>query len=222
MWRKTPADAPRRSTVARRGTQVRPSVSASVRRSRRASAGSRPSAGRRRRGSEVENGSAGPSPSQPPPTIWCGCQNCWRKPHERAHGLQARRPLADRQADIWDRAYLDLDGPARIVIGADGRGEIAFGAMQATLDVEYGPTSIAFTWIGSDEMDEVSGEGTPNCSTTAPSRSNSNTTVATRLSSKRSGTVFQQPASVGGSCSDPRGAVAKGGADGGAAADEGR
>ena len=31
--------------------------------------------------------------------------------------------------------------------------------MQATLDVEYGPTSIAFTWIGFDEMDEVSGEG---------------------------------------------------------------
>jgi hypothetical protein len=62
------------------------------------------------------------------------------------------------EADIWDRAYLDLCGPAAIVIGADGRGEIAFGAMQATLDVEYAPTSFAFTWIGSDEMDEVSGE----------------------------------------------------------------
>jgi len=63
------------------------------------------------------------------------------------------------EADIWDRAYLDLCGPAKIIIGATGRGEIAFGAMQATLDVEYGPTSIAFTWIGFDEMDEVSGEG---------------------------------------------------------------
>ena len=63
------------------------------------------------------------------------------------------------EADIWDRAYLDLDGPATIVISADGRGEIAFGAMQATLDVEYGPISIAFTWIGCDEGDEVSGEG---------------------------------------------------------------
>ncbi len=63
------------------------------------------------------------------------------------------------EADIWDRAYLDLCGPATIIIGADGRGEIAFGAMQATLEVEYGPTSIAFTWIGFDEMDEVSGEG---------------------------------------------------------------
>ncbi len=63
------------------------------------------------------------------------------------------------EADIWDRAYLDLCGPAKIVIGADGRGEIAFGAMQATLDVEYGPTSMTFTWIGFDEMDEISGEG---------------------------------------------------------------
>lgn len=32
--------------------------------------------------------------------------------------------------------------------------------MQATLDLEYGPTSIAFAWMGFDEMDEVSGEGT--------------------------------------------------------------
>jgi hypothetical protein len=65
---------------------------------------------------------------------------------------------------------------------------------RASLDVEYGPTSIAFTWIGSDEMDEVSGEGKPNCSKTASSRSNSNTTMATRPSSKRLGKVFQQPA----------------------------
>jgi hypothetical protein len=63
------------------------------------------------------------------------------------------------EADIWDRAYLDLCGPAAMVIDADGRGEIAFGAMQATLDVEYGPTSIAFTWTGCDEGTEVSGEG---------------------------------------------------------------
>jgi len=63
------------------------------------------------------------------------------------------------EADLWDRDYLDLCGPAEIVIGAEGCGEIAFGAMQATLDIEYGPTSIAFTWMGFDEMDDVSGEG---------------------------------------------------------------
>lgn len=64
------------------------------------------------------------------------------------------------EADLRDLAYLDLCGEATIVVGAEGRGEIAFGAMQATLDLEYGPTSIAFTWTGFDEMDEVSGEGT--------------------------------------------------------------
>ena len=36
------------------------------------------------------------------------------------------------EADLWDRDYLDLCGPAAITIGAGNRGEIAFGAMQAT------------------------------------------------------------------------------------------
>ncbi|MFZ2159971.1 MAG: hypothetical protein WAV72_28170 [Bradyrhizobium sp.] len=62
-------------------------------------------------------------------------------------------------ADLWDRDYLDLCGPAAIVIGAQGRGEIAFGAMQATLDIEYSRSSVAFAWTGFDEGDEISGEG---------------------------------------------------------------
>jgi hypothetical protein len=64
------------------------------------------------------------------------------------------------EADLWDRDYLDLCGPAAIVIGAEGRGEIAFGAMQATLDIEYSRSSIGFAWTGFDEGDEISGEGT--------------------------------------------------------------
>jgi hypothetical protein len=64
------------------------------------------------------------------------------------------------EADLWDRDYLDLCGPAAITIGADGHGEIVFGAMQATLDIEYGRSSVGFTWIGFDEMDQVAGEGT--------------------------------------------------------------
>jgi hypothetical protein len=63
------------------------------------------------------------------------------------------------EADLWDRDHLDLDGPATITIGADGHGEIAFGAMQAGLDLEYSPSMIFFTWAGFDEMDEVSGSG---------------------------------------------------------------
>jgi hypothetical protein len=62
-------------------------------------------------------------------------------------------------ADLWDRDYLDLCGPAVIAIGADGHGEISFGAMQGALDIEYSRSSIGFTWVGFDEMDEVSGDG---------------------------------------------------------------
>ena len=63
------------------------------------------------------------------------------------------------EADLWDRDYLDLIEPATMTILADGHGEIAFGAMQAGLDLEYGRSVIVFTWAGFDEMDEVSGSG---------------------------------------------------------------
>ena len=62
-------------------------------------------------------------------------------------------------ADIWDRDHLDLCGPATITITDHGRGEIAFGALQAGLDIEYSRSSVGFTWEGFDEMDEVSGDG---------------------------------------------------------------
>ena len=63
------------------------------------------------------------------------------------------------EADIWDRAYLDLSGPATLTITAQG-GEIAFGAMEAGLEVEYARDSIGFRWAGCDEGDQVEGEGT--------------------------------------------------------------
>jgi hypothetical protein len=63
------------------------------------------------------------------------------------------------EADIWNRQYLDLCVAATIIIQANGRGEIAFGAMQAGLDIEYSQASVGFTWEGFDEMDEVSGDG---------------------------------------------------------------
>jgi hypothetical protein len=62
------------------------------------------------------------------------------------------------EADLWDRDYLDLVEPAAITLHANGRGEIAFGAMQASLDLEYGRSTVFFTWAGFDEM-EVSGTG---------------------------------------------------------------
>jgi hypothetical protein len=63
------------------------------------------------------------------------------------------------EADIWDHAYLNLSGPATVTITDHGPGEMAFGALQAGVDIEYSRSSIGFTWQGFDEMDEVSGDG---------------------------------------------------------------
>ena len=56
------------------------------------------------------------------------------------------------EADLWDRDYLDLVAPATMTIGADGHGEIAYGAMQASLELEYSRSMVFFTWAGFDEM----------------------------------------------------------------------
>ena len=63
------------------------------------------------------------------------------------------------EADLWDRAHLDLVEPAMMTIGAHGRGEITFGAMQGSLELEYSRSTVFFTWAGFEEMDEVSGSG---------------------------------------------------------------
>ncbi|MBV7518356.1 hypothetical protein [Ensifer sp. ENS12] len=58
------------------------------------------------------------------------------------------------EADLWGRDYLDLVEPATITIRANGHGEIAFGAMQAGLELGYSTSMVSF-----DELDEVSGDG---------------------------------------------------------------
>jgi hypothetical protein len=44
-------------------------------------------------------------------------------------------------------------------IRADGHGEIAFGALQASLDLAYGHVDVPFDWEGDDDMHEVRGSG---------------------------------------------------------------
>ncbi|HEX9771760.1 MAG TPA: hypothetical protein VGA50_21525 [Kiloniellales bacterium] len=61
------------------------------------------------------------------------------------------------EADLWDHDYLDLVEPATLTIRADGQGEIAFGAVQASLDLEYSRSMVFFTWAGFGAMDEVNG-----------------------------------------------------------------
>ncbi len=62
-------------------------------------------------------------------------------------------------SDTWDRDYLDLVEPTFINIGQGGRGELAFGVVNATLDLEYSRTVVFFTFEGFDESHEVSGSG---------------------------------------------------------------
>ncbi|MFP1646491.1 hypothetical protein [Pontitalea aquivivens] len=75
----------------------------------------------------------------------------------------ANCPLIDRwrivEADRWDRDHLDPVDPATITIGAENHGEIAFGALQAGLDLSYGPNMVFFTSVDFDEMDDVTGDG---------------------------------------------------------------
>jgi hypothetical protein len=63
------------------------------------------------------------------------------------------------EADTWDRAYLDLVESAYLKIGKNGRGEFAFGVVNASMELEYGRSIVFFRWSGFDEGDEISGEG---------------------------------------------------------------
>ena len=107
-------------------------------------------------------------------------------------------PLVGRwrivEADLWDRDYLDLCGPASLVVRANGHGEIAFGAMQASLDVDYGPDGSASPGPASTRWTRSTAPAPPNCSTMAPPRSSSSTTSAMKPSSKLSARLLQQPA----------------------------
>jgi hypothetical protein len=85
--------------------------------------------------------------------------------------------------------------PAMIAIAAHGRGEITFGALQAGLDIEYIRSSIGFTWEGSDEMDEVSGDGSADRRDDGSIAIEVAMTTATKPSSKPNERLLQQPAS---------------------------
>jgi len=58
----------------------------------------------------------------------------------------------------WDSGYIDMLGPGQIQLDRDG-GSIQFGAVEIGLDCSYSPTVVHFTFHGSDEGTEVSGDG---------------------------------------------------------------
>jgi len=63
------------------------------------------------------------------------------------------------QSDLWGADDLDLLGPATIAFDDRGHGEITVGALTASLRLEYAQSTIFFRWHGSDDMTEVTGEG---------------------------------------------------------------
>ena len=63
------------------------------------------------------------------------------------------------EADLWDRDYLNQVEPAYLTINKNRRGEFAFGAVNATMELEYAQTIVFFTWSGFDEGDEIFGSG---------------------------------------------------------------
>src|SRR5215210_6968294 len=63
------------------------------------------------------------------------------------------------EADLWDRDYLDLVEPAYMSFGKNGRGEFAFGVVNATLELAYSQSIVFFNWTGFDEGDQVNGSG---------------------------------------------------------------
>jgi hypothetical protein len=104
------------------------------------------------RGSErVEWGSL----SQPL-TIWRGCRSFCVKAPANCRLIGRWRIV---ESDLGTRPHLDLSRPAMLTISAQA-GEIAFGALEAGLEVEYARDSIGFHWAGCEEGDEGEGEGT--------------------------------------------------------------
>jgi transposase len=63
------------------------------------------------------------------------------------------------EADLWDSDYLDLVEPAYMSFGKNGRGEFAFGVVNATMELGYGQRIVFFNWTGFDEGDEICGSG---------------------------------------------------------------
>ena len=65
------------------------------------------------------------------------------------------------EMEQWDQDFVDLVSPGHITFTRGGRGELHFGAVDATLDWRADATAnrVDFSFEGFDEGDEVSGRG---------------------------------------------------------------
>ena len=98
------------------------------------------------------------------------------------------------EADLWDR---DSSRSLRPGDADDHRARRRnrLRRLEAGLEVEYARDSIGFRWAGCEEGDEVEGEGTAELLDDGTIEIEFAYTTATKPSSKRNGTLLQQPAS---------------------------
>ncbi|MCW8088309.1 hypothetical protein [Sabulicella glaciei] len=75
----------------------------------------------------------------------------------KGHRLLGRWRITSME--LWDAAFIDLLGSGYIRLDADGGGEFAFDDVQGEIDGHASSDSVHFTWEGSDEMDNASGDG---------------------------------------------------------------
>jgi hypothetical protein len=95
-----------------------------------------------------KDGSGGP----PPPG---GGRNRETDFHGQKRSNETHASTTDPDAHLYRKG----PGKEANTITVQG-GEIAFGALEAGLEVEYARDSIGFHWAGCEEGDEVEGEGT--------------------------------------------------------------
>lgn len=58
--------------------------------------------------------------------------------------MRPDRQLSNRNADLWDRGYLDLVEPAYMTIEVHGFGKFAFRSVQGGLDCECSSRIVSF------------------------------------------------------------------------------
>jgi len=64
------------------------------------------------------------------------------------------------EMEQWDQDFVDLEGPGFISFAKNGQGGMKFGAVSLQLNWERnGDPRLDFSFVGFDEMDEVSGRG---------------------------------------------------------------
>jgi hypothetical protein len=67
------------------------------------------------------------------------------------------------EMELWDAEAIDLAAPAFIEFGSDSGGRFGFVVVDGWMDcreVEHvGRAGVEFSWVGTDEGDEVSGRG---------------------------------------------------------------